>query len=371
MTSSRSVRLFLCGDVMTGRGIDQILPTTSDPELHEAALTDARDYVRLAELANGPIPRPVGYEYVWGDALGELIRVSPDLRIVNLETSITRSDDWEPKGINYRMHPKNVACLTRAGIDCCVLANNHVLDYGRDGLVETLATLHRAGVKTAGAGRDVAEAKSPAVFPVLSEARVLVVGIGSDSSGLTPDWAAAEHAPGVNLWDGAVSEIAAYVREELAPHRRASDIVVASLHWGPNWGFHIPDRQRSLAHALVDESGVDVIHGHSSHHVKGIEVYRGKLILYGSGDFINDYEGIAGHERYRDDLSLMYFADVEPRSGALEALRMVPMRIRRFRLERASASDAEWLTATLDREGAQFGTSVDCEPDGSLRLRWG
>lgn len=86
--------------------------------------------------------------------------------------------------------------------------------------------------------------------------------------------------------------------------------------------------------------------------------------------FINDDEGIAGYERYRDDLSLMYFADVEPRSGLLQTLRMVPMRIRRFRLERASASKAEWLKATLDREGAQLGTSVDHEPDGSLRLRW-
>jgi poly-gamma-glutamate synthesis protein (capsule biosynthesis protein) len=355
---------------MTGRGIDQILPTASHPELHEPAMTDAREYVRLAEMANGRIPHSVGYEYVWGDALGELARAAPDIRIVNLETSVTRSDDWEPKGINYRMHPENVRCLTIAGIDCCVLANNHVLDYGREGLVETLSTLHRAGVKTAGAGRDSAEARSPALFPVRAEGRALVVGIGSDSSGIPSDWAAREQTPGVNLWDGAVSEIAAHVREEIAPLRQSSDIVVASLHWGPNWGFHIPGRQQSLAHALVDDAGVDVVHGHSSHHVKGIEVYRGKLVLYGCGDFINDYEGISGHERYRDDLALIYFADIDSSSGALQALRMVPMRIRRLRLERASASDTGWVKRTLDREGALLGTRVDFEADGSLRLRW-
>lgn len=355
---------------MTGRGIDQILPAASDPGIHELAMRDALEYVRLAELANGPIPRSVGYEYVWGDALDELARAAPDVRVVNLETSVTRSDDWEPKGINYRMHPENVSCLTRAGIGCCVLANNHVLDYGRRGLVETLDTLHGAGMKTAGAGRDAAQARSPAVIQLRSEGRVMVLGIGSDSSGISPDWAATEQSSGVNLWDGAVTEIAAYVREELAPLRRSGDIVIASLHWGENWGFHIPDRQKSLAHMLVDEAGVDIVHGHSSHHVKAIEVYRGKLALYGCGDFINDYEGISGHERYRDDLGIMYFIDVDSNSGALETLRMVPMRIRRFRLERASTSDTEWVKNTLDREGAPFGTSVDFEADSSLRLRW-
>lgn len=369
MAGSRSLRLFLCGDVMTGRGIDQVLPTASEPALHEPAVTDAREYVRLAELANGTIQRPVGHEYVWGDALTELGHAAPDLRIVNLETSVTRSDDWEAKGINYRMHPANVSCLTRAGIDCCVLANNHVLDYGRDGLVETLVTLHCAGVKTAGAGRDAVEARAPAVLSVRSDARALVVGIGSDSSGIPPDWAATEDSPGVNLWDGAVREIAAHVREELAPIRRAGDVVIASLHWGPNWGFGVPERQQSLAHALIDGAGVDVVHGHSSHHVKAIEVHRGKLVLYGCGDFINDYEGISGHGRYRDDLTLMYFADVDS-SGSLRDLRMVPMRIRRFRLEPASEPDTEWLKDTLDREGAPFATGVDRTADGALRLRW-
>src|SRR4030065_1052838 len=125
---ARDMTLFLCGDVMTGRGIDQVLPHPGDPALHEGYATSALDYVALAERANGPISRPVEFAYIWGDALAEWARIAPDLRIVNLETAVTTRDAWQRgKGIHYRMHPANTPCLTAARIDCCGLANNHVL----------------------------------------------------------------------------------------------------------------------------------------------------------------------------------------------------------------------------------------------------
>ena len=118
-----SIRLFLAGDVMTGRGVDQILPAPSEPVLYESYVTDARDYVELAEQLNGRIHRPVDYAYIWGDLLTVLKRFAPDARIVNLETSVTSCDAfWRGKGINYRMHPRNVACLEAAQIDCAMLA---------------------------------------------------------------------------------------------------------------------------------------------------------------------------------------------------------------------------------------------------------
>ena len=126
---SEPITLFLCGDVMTGRGIGQIMPNPSHPRIYEAYVKDAGGYVELAERENGPIPRSVDPAYIWGDALDELERVAPDVRIINLETSITTSEAyWKGKGINYRMHPENRPCLTAAKIDCCTLANNHVLD---------------------------------------------------------------------------------------------------------------------------------------------------------------------------------------------------------------------------------------------------
>ena len=133
--------LFLCGDVMTGRGVDQILAYSCPPGIQEPYVKDARDYIALAEEANGPISRPVPPTYIWGDARAELERVAPDARIINLETSVTTSNEfWPGKGIHYRMHPRNIDCLTAARPDVCVLANNHVLDYSRSGLEETIHT---------------------------------------------------------------------------------------------------------------------------------------------------------------------------------------------------------------------------------------
>src|SRR3990172_8041001 len=149
---------------MTGRGIDQALPHPSSPRIHESFMSSALGYLELAERASGPIPRPVSFSYVWGDALAALEARAPDLRIVNLETSITTSEQAWPKGINYRMHPANVPCLRAAGIDCCVLANNHVLDWGSRGLLETLDSLHGVGIATTGAGRSAEEAERPAVL---------------------------------------------------------------------------------------------------------------------------------------------------------------------------------------------------------------
>src|SRR4030095_10058684 len=123
---------------MTGRGIDQVLPRPSRPELHEDYIRSALDYVELAERAHARAPRPVTVCSVWGALLSGLESRSPDCRVVNLETSVTTSEQAAPKGINYRMHPANVPCLAAAKIDCCVLANNHVLDWGASGLRETL-----------------------------------------------------------------------------------------------------------------------------------------------------------------------------------------------------------------------------------------
>ena len=142
------------------------------------------------------------------------------------------------------------------------------------------------------------------------------------------------------------------------------------MHWGGNWGYRIPDEQQEFAHWLIDEAGVDVVHGHSSHHVKGIEIYKGKLILYGCGDFLNDYEGISGHEAYRGDLTVMYFVRIDASNGTLASLVMTPLQLKRFRLNYASADDALWVKKVLDREGKKFGNGVELRSDNSLMLRW-
>jgi poly-gamma-glutamate synthesis protein (capsule biosynthesis protein) len=367
-----AITLFLCGDVMTGRGIDQILQHPSDPVIYEGYIKDARAYVELAERANGPIPRGVDPAYMWGEALGELERVEPDAKIINLETSVTRSDDyWKGKGINYRMHPDNIGSITAAGIDICSLANNHVLDWGYEGLEETLETLRKAGVRCVGAGMDLSEAEAPAVIEVEGKGRVVLFAFGSPSSGVPLGWAATEQKPGVNLLKEFSAESLRNIGERVGQVKQPGDVILFSIHWGGNWGYGVPEGEVEFAHRLIDEAGIDLVYGHSSHHAKGVEVYQEKLILYGCGDFLNDYEGIGGYEGFRDDLGLMYFPALDPATGRLLRLSMRSTAIRNFRVNLASTEDADWMAETLKREGTRFGTGVKKEQDGTLKLLWG
>jgi poly-gamma-glutamate synthesis protein (capsule biosynthesis protein) len=366
------VTLFLCGDVMTGRGVDQVLPFPGNPRLHEPYMKSAAGYVELAERATGPMPRHVDFSYIWGDTLKEFEREAPQAKVINLETAITRSDTpWCGKEVLYRMSPENIACLSAAGIDCCVLANNHMLDWGIPGLLDTLEGLDKAGIKHAGAGRSLREAQAPAILEAAAGSRVIVFSLGSLSSGIPSEWAALEDRPGINVIETYPDDPVRYLAKEVGKVKRERDVVIVSIHWGENWGYEIASAHRILAHRFVDESRVDVIHGHSSHHVKAIEVYKGCLILYGCGDFINDYEGIDGYETVRGDLGLMYFADVEPGAGRLLSLRMVPTQVRRFRVNRASEVDSKWLEDLLNREGKRFGTWVKRSAENILTLRWG
>lgn len=365
------ITLFLCGDVMTGRGIDQVLPHPSDPIIYESYMQSAIGYVELAEMVNGPIQKPVDFSYIWGDSLEELERVAPDLRIINLETSVTKSDDyWKGKGINYRMHPENIGCLTIAKIDYCSLANNHVLDWGYAGLTETLETLKKANIHSAGAGEILQEAEKPVVMEVEGKGRVIVFSFGLETSGIPVSWAASEDKPGVNLLKNLSDETVWEIKEKIGQEEKQGDIVIASIHWGSNWGYEIPPEQKDFAYRLIDNAGVDVVHGHSSHHVKGIEVYKEKPIIYGSGDFINDYEGIGGYEGFRSDLTLMYFVSMDPSTGKLVHMHMTPMQIKNFKANRASRADALWLRDVINREGKKFGTRAEINQDNTLTLKW-
>jgi poly-gamma-glutamate synthesis protein (capsule biosynthesis protein) len=365
-----SLRLFLCGDVMTGRGIDQALPHPVDPVLYEPYVRDAREYVELAEKANGSIPRPLSFDYVWGEALQELEQASVDLRIINLETAITSEETpWLDKGIHYRMHPLNIGCLSAARISACALANNHVLDWGYSGLSDTLRSLDTAGIAHSGAGNNSNEAAKPALLNVPGKGRVLFFSFGSTTSGIPREWSATTSRAGVNLLDDLSDATAARLADQMRQHQQPGDLLIASIHWGSNWGYDIPPQQIAFAHRLIEE-GVALVHGHSSHHLKAIEVFKGRLILYGCGDFLTDYEGISGYERFRGDLALMYLVDLDSQAGQLVSARLVPIKMRRFRLERDPAADAEWLCNLLNELGAPFPTRARLNKDKSIMLEW-
>lgn len=368
--NDKYVKLFLCGDVMLGRGIDQALKHQVDPVLYESYVKDARAYIQLAENENGEFALPLSYKYIWGDALKVWKEFDPDLKFINLETSITNNKEpWPGKGIHYRMHPKNVKALTVAGIDHCSLANNHVMDWGRVGLEETTKTLNTVNIKFSGVGENKQAAKKPSIFQT-EKGRVLVFSYGVRSSGIPSSWAAEIKRAGVNFLPKVGEEELKKIKKNIKSYEKSGDIVIFSIHWGGNWGYTVNQRQKEFAHDLIDQAGVDLIYGHSSHHPMGIEVYKDKLIIYGAGDFINDYEGISGQEEYRGELSLMYFPEVNFSTGKLRSLKLVPMKIKKFQLHRANERDALWMERVLEHEGSKLGTHVRREKDKSLTLEW-
>ncbi|MFD0361993.1 CapA family protein [Nocardia sp. GCM10030253] len=353
--------VLLGGDVMLGRGVDQILPHPGDPALRERYVDDARTYVELAERVHGAFDRPVDFRWLWGDLLPILAQVDPDVRLINLETAITADGAFEPaKGIHYRMNPDNLPVLTVIAPVVCALANNHILDFGIHGLADTLESLDTAGIQRAGAGANLDNARAPVLSELDDGRRVVIFSVAAGSSGVPEYWAAHHDRPGL-WWVGnspsvrAADEVAA----EVLAHKRDQDIAIVSVHWGPNWGYGVALSETQFAHRLID-AGVDLVHGHSAHHPRPIEIYRGKPILYGCGDVIDDYEGIRGHERFRTDLRLMYLVSIDP--GAVE-VRMIPLQVRRMRLESAALSESRWLCETIEHISRGFGTRVAARSD--------
>ncbi len=355
-----TARILLAGDVMTGRGIDQIMPRPCRPDLYEPVVRDARDYVRMAVQANGPIPSPAPMDYVWGEALAEMDRMNPCARIVNLETAVTEDGrPWRGKVIHYRMHPAHVGCLAAARITACSLANNHVLDWGFAGLEQTLLVLRHAGIATAGAGANSKAAGEPAALPLPDGGRLLLFARAECGSGAGLDWAATGSSPGISLLPGLTASDADALGQKVERHRRPGDLVAVSLHWGGNWVESVPAGHRAFARRLIDLGIADIVHGHSSHHPLATEIHRGKLILYGCGDLINDYEGIESRGNLRSDVGCLYAADVDRSNGALRNFEVIAFQMRNFRLSPAHADALAWLAGIFEVGHREFGTRLE------------
>jgi poly-gamma-glutamate synthesis protein (capsule biosynthesis protein) len=377
------VKIFLCGDVMIGRGIDQILPYPCNSKIYEPFVKDARDYVRFAEEINGKIDYPVSFDYIWGDALKELEKEKADLRIINLETTITTSENFESKGINYRMNPKNIDVLKVFKVNVACLANNHILDFKEEGLLETIEVLNKNGILTIGAGRNIKEAQKSLLINInkFQKARVIIFNYADVSSGVPIWWKAEKNKAGVNLLDEdyidftqtrqTVNEFAPNnISAKSAFHSAKSAFKIFSIHWGPNWGYEVTKEQRNFAHRLIDEANVNLIFGHSSHHFKGIETYKNKIIIYGAGDFINDYEGIGGYEDFRPDLALGYIVEISNNKNELKINRLIllPFKIKKFRLNYCNKEEIDWIFNILKRESKVDGEFIKEENRIILKL---
>eukprot|EP01083_Nonionella_stella_P048285 129186_1 len=414
MSRARTVRIFLTGDVMLGRGIDQVLAHPCKPHLYESYVKDARGYVQIAERRNGKLPQhniTSSSDYIWGDLLDAFKTYSPDIKLINLETSITTAEDpWPHKGINYRMNPRNVyvlhtlntkqATCEQKGNDnqnqqnivmtggdlVCNLANNHVLDWGRNGLTETLSTLRSEHLLFCGAGENASVAWEPAVVDVGTKCRVFIFGVGTSSSGCPSEWNANKKQSGIAMVDPYnakdVDLVMHHIKHKVEQYTKTypvekdmKNIIILTIHWGGNWGYQISKHFIRFAHALIDYKGdvaIDLIHGHSSHHVKGFEIYKDKLIFYGAGDFLSDYEGITGnadHNAFHDDLSFMYFVDLDVESGRVEDVILRGSKVKQFQVNYAKHNELKWLQRTIMEQCEPFDVKLyESKDDQSMRL---
>jgi len=349
---AKTFTLNLMGDVMLGRLIDQMFPHhVHEPEEARIArsIMDAQD------------ERPYGPETPWGNTMPFLQQA--DLNLINLETSVTTHPArWPNKVFNYRMHPANITALKAAKIDYAGLANNHSLDFSEEGLLETVRTVRGAGIAFAGAGESREEAQRPAILRLAGSSREHEVHVWS-ASDHPSDWATVSNFHLIDYTKQTKERLEALISAP-SPTGQAAALKIFSVHWGPNYSWQPADEIRGLAHFLVDECGIDIIHGHSSHHVQGVEIYKGKLIIYGCGDFVDDYALVP---KFRNDLSVVWRVSVrEKRYGEglnLEKLEIEPTKIDRFKARKLEAGeeDAKWVRAKVKDLSRELGTRVDPE----------
>ncbi|GLV59221.1 putative polyglutamine synthesis accessory protein [Dictyobacter sp. S3.2.2.5] len=307
--SSMPLKLLLVGDVMLGRLVNDALKEKS------------------------PI-------YPWGDTLP--LFQAADVRLCNLECAISdKGRPWSatPKVFHFRTDTKNVAVLHAAHIDAVSLANNHILDFEYEGLFDTISSLKQAGIHAVGAGATLREASEPAIWEV--QGRKLGFIACTDNE---PVWAASLERPGTWYVPTQIQdERARYLFEIVRRTKMNVACLIVSLHWGPNWGDVPPPKHQLFAHALID-AGADVVFGHSSHVVRGIEVYKNRPIIYGAGNFIDDY---AVDEVEHNDQSAIFL--IELYGATIARLRLYPTIIDYFQARRATTDECRDIITRMQR----------------------
>ncbi|MCH8029852.1 MAG: CapA family protein [Candidatus Dadabacteria bacterium] len=298
--------------------------------------------VMIGRLVNEQISLKGDYVYPWGDVLPLILQT--DINIINLEATLTTSGKKVPKVFNFKANPEKVRTLSAARIDVCNLANNHIMDFSKEGLIETARVLEEAGIKHVGAGRNISRAREAAV----QERGGVTVGVISCTDN-EPDWCATEDRPGTNYIKVGDTGTARKLIEET---RDEVDVLILSVHWGPNMRLR-PTRQFiDFAHRVID-CGVDIIHGHSAHVFQGIEIYKDKLILYDTGDFIDDYRV---EPVLRNDRSFMVVVELD--KTKIVKTTLYPVLISRMQVNLSTGSEFTESVEGIKKLCSEFNTTV-------------
>ena len=288
-----------------------------------------------------------GVASVWGDVVTVLQQA--DFSLVNLESVIAASGEpFQPSRAYYfRATPSSAEALTYAGIDFVSIANNHAMDYGPQGLAETMATLEQYDIAYAGAGMNLVDAKKMKLLE--SNGFKVAVIAGADHF---VEYEASDTRAGINLVQvNASATVVDEIREQVQQaHNLGADLIVFSIHWGPNWREQPTPRFQRFARAVID-AGVDIFHGHSAHLFQGVEIYHGKPILYDTGDLLDDY---VYYPEKRNDLQLLF--RVHTFNSQMQCLELLPIQIEHLQVNFADAHETELTDHRIRKLSSSFGT---------------
>ena len=282
------------------------------------------------------------YAYPWGNTLPLLQEA--DLRLLNLETTLTTHNEKNIKVFNFKALPDRVKILELANIDIVNLANNHTLDFKEKGLEETIATLDAANILHVGAGMNAVHAQKPIII-TKNHITIGIIGYTDNE----PTWKAAENMPGINYIR--VGDIQT-ITHQITALRPQVDILIVTCHWGPNMQQRPSQEFVQFAHDIID-AGADIIHGHSSHVFQGIEVYKNKVIMYDTGDFIDDY---AVDPILRNDQSCLFTVAVN--KGGPQSVAITPVLINTMQVNIAAENDKKEIMDRMQKLSQEFGTNM-------------
>lgn len=292
-------------------------------------------------------------QYLWGNML-PLLKQN-DFNLINLEAALTTHTHAVPKVFNFKADPSKVKSLIEGHITVANLANNHILDFDVPGLQETLQTLDRAHIKHVGAGQTLAEAKKPMI---LEKEGVKIAILGCTDN--EPSWDANDQKPGVFYVE--VGKGAA-LKKEIAHLKSQVDVVILSMHWGPNMRDRPTPEFIAFAHEMVD-AGAHIFHGHSAHVFQGVEIYNGGLILYDTGDFVDDY---AVDLKLRNDRSFLFVVEIDKRG--FQTLTLYPTFISNCQVNLAPEKEAKDAMKKMIQLSAEMRTDF-LTGRGALILRY-
>ncbi|ARV59542.1 poly-gamma-glutamate biosynthesis protein [Nostocales cyanobacterium HT-58-2] len=333
------VTIAFIGDVMLGRGVSE--------------------QIKVQASAGSALLTP---ESFWGNVLP--ILQGADAVIANLECAITEHDQEYrrvPKVFHFRADPAAVDVLCAANIRCVNLANNHILDFEEQGLLDTLHYLDTAGIHHVGAGRDI----NDAIAPVVMEIAGLKVGLIAITDN-QPDFAARVDHPGTNYQKICSDSMTlAWIESAVLQLQQAgAQLIILSAHWGPNMVTSPSPQFYRFARKAID-SGVDIFYGHSAHIFQAVEHFHNGLILYDTGDFLDDY---IVDPRLRNDWSFVFLVEVD--SGGLHWLRLIPVCIDYARVELAKEEAFTAICQRMQLLCAAFNTEIQQTSEGlKVKLR--